>query len=253
MPRDSCYLQIILFENGARRATVRACQLPSQQLAGSLTVCGCVRKQLSLSICLAVTFSNTCDLWLHAWGLLSLRGLPSSLWTDKTPTFLQKYEKKGGERHSRSYIILCWSNSPTVVWINYFFFHVVLKIFFWSYFRCDGFFPPQDTLVLQNKTCLFSIPFSHHGRNPSLNIRTEKHLCGVDVTDLPGLPLTKAKVSLARATQWPFNQASALLRTGEQCYFLSQNYKDRVLQETWQTKPFRGKCFGRLLGLIFSH
>lgn len=133
------------------------------------------------------------------------------------------------------------------------FFHVVLKIFFWSYFRCDGFFPPQDTLVLQNKTCLFSIPFSHHGRNPSLNIRTEKHLCGVDVTDLPGLPLTKAKVSLARATQWPFNQASALLRTGEQCYFLSQNYKDRVLQETWQTKPFRGKCFGRLLGLIFSH
>lgn len=96
MPRDSCYLQIILFENGARRATVRACQLPSQQLAGSLTVCGCVRKQLSLSICLAVTFSNTCDLWLHAWGLLSLRGLPSSLWTDKTPTFPQKYEKKRG-------------------------------------------------------------------------------------------------------------------------------------------------------------
>lgn len=84
----------------------------------------------------------------------------------------------------------------------------------------------------KNKTCLFSIPFSHHGRNPSLNIRTEKHLCGVDVTDLPGLPLTKAKVSLARPTQWPFNQATALLRTRGQCYFLSQNYKDRVLQET---------------------
>lgn len=69
-------------------------------------------------------------------------------------------------------------------------------------------------------------------RNPSLNIRTEKHLCDVDVTDLPGLPLTKAKVSLARPTQWPFNQATALLRTEEQCYFLSQNYKDRLLQET---------------------
>lgn len=116
---------------------------------------------------------------------------------------------------------------------------------------------PQDTLVFwrkrtkcwyQNKPCLFSIPFSHHGPNPSLNIRTERHLCGVDVTDLPGLPLTKAKVSLARPTQWPFNQAGALLRTREQCYFLSQNYKDRVLQETWQTKPFRGKCFGRLSG-----
>lgn len=69
--------------NGARHATLWVCQLPSQQLAISLTVCGSVRKQLSLSICLAVTFSNTCDLCLHAWGLSSLRGLPSSLWTDK--------------------------------------------------------------------------------------------------------------------------------------------------------------------------
>lgn len=83
-----------------------------------------------------------------------------------------------------------------------------------------------------NRSCLFSIPFSHQGRNPSLNIGTEEHLCGVDVTDLPGLPLTKAKVSLAGPTQWPFNQATALLRTQGQCYFLSQNYKDRVLQET---------------------
>lgn len=69
--------------NGARHATLRVCQLPSQQLAVSLTVCGSVRKQLSLSICHAVTFSNTCDVCLHAWGLSSLRGLPSSLWTDK--------------------------------------------------------------------------------------------------------------------------------------------------------------------------
>lgn len=174
------------------------------------------------------------------------------------PTEIKK--KWGGGRHSWSYIILCWSNSPTDVRINSVF-HAVLKNFE-GYFRCDGYFFPQDTLVFwrkgrkrwcQNKTCLFSVPFSHHWRNPSLNIRTERHLCGVDVTDLPGLPLTKAKVSLARPTQWPLNQASALLRTGEQCYFLSQNYKDRVLQETWQTKPFRGKCFRRLLGLIFSH
>ena len=63
-------------------------------------------------------------------------------------------------------------------------------------------------------------------------MRTEKGLCGADVTELPGLPLTKAKVSLAWYTQWPFNQATALLRNTEQCYFLSQNYKDRVLQET---------------------
>lgn len=42
--------------NGARHATLWVCQLPSQQLAISLTVCGSVRKQLSLSICLAVTF-----------------------------------------------------------------------------------------------------------------------------------------------------------------------------------------------------
>ena len=69
--------------NGARHATLWVCQLPSQQPARSLTVCGSARKQLSLSICLAVTFSNTCDLCLHAWGLSSLRGLPSSLWTDK--------------------------------------------------------------------------------------------------------------------------------------------------------------------------
>lgn len=74
------------FTNGARHATPWVCQPPSQQLAVSLTVCGSVRKQLSLSICLAVTFSNTCVLCLHAWGLSSLRGLPSSLWIDKTPT-----------------------------------------------------------------------------------------------------------------------------------------------------------------------
>lgn len=48
----------------------------------------------------------------------------------------------------------------------------------------------------QNRPCLCSILFSHHRRNPFLNIRTEKHLCDADVTDLPGLPLTKAKVSL---------------------------------------------------------
>lgn len=82
----------------------------------------------------------------------------------------------------------------------------------------------------QDLFILYSFPTM--GRNPSLNIRTEKHLCDVDVTDLPGLPLTKAKVSLARLTQWPFNQVTALLRTQEQCYFLSQNYKDRLLQET---------------------
>lgn len=99
--------------NGARHATLRGCQLPSQQLAVSRTVCGSVRKQLSLSICLAVTFSNTCDLCLHAWGLSSLRGLPSSLWTDKwnahTPAEIKK--KGGKKRHSWNYIILCWSNS----------------------------------------------------------------------------------------------------------------------------------------------
>lgn len=104
------------------------------------------------------------------------------------------------------------------------------RIFFFLGYPC--LWQRRSKCWSKNKTCLFSIPLSHHGQNPFLNIRTEKHLCGVDVTDLPGLPLTKAKVSLARPTQWPFNQATALLRTREQCYFLSQNYKDRVLQET---------------------
>lgn len=108
----------------------------------------------------------------------------------------------------------------------FFFFDVILDVmgFFFSLLRIPS--------SCKTRPVYSPYPFSHHGRNPSLNIRTEKHLCGVDVTDLPGLPLTKAKVSLARPTQWPFNQASALLRTGEQCYFLSQHYKDRVLQET---------------------
>lgn len=143
MPRDSCYLQIILFENGARRATVRACQLPSQQLAVSLTVCGCVRKQLSLSICLAVTFSNTCDLWLHAWGLLSLRGLPSSLWTDKMPTFPQKYEKEGGKTLLQLHHSLLKQFSHSCMNKLHFFSCGAedFFIFFLSYFRCDLFSP----------------------------------------------------------------------------------------------------------------
>lgn len=86
-------------------------------------------------------------------------------------------------------------------------------------------------MLVQKQDLFILYSFSHHGRNPSLNIRTERYLCGADVTDLPGLPLTKAKVSLARPAQWPFNQAAALLRTWEQCYFLSQIYKDRVCRK----------------------
>lgn len=116
--------------NGARHATLRVCQLPSQQLAISLTVCGSVRKQLSLSICLAVTFSNTCDLCLHAWGLSSLRGLPSSLWTDKenahTPAERKKRGGKKKKRHSWNYIILCWSN-PSRNGRVYIFIHTIIE------------------------------------------------------------------------------------------------------------------------------
>lgn len=87
--------------NGARHATLRVCQLPSQQPALSLTVWGSGRKQLSLSICLAVTFWDTCDLCLHAWGLSSLRGLPSHLWTDKYNTESQGKKKKKGRKKKR--------------------------------------------------------------------------------------------------------------------------------------------------------
>lgn len=242
--------------NGARHATLRICQLPSQQLAISLTVCGSIRKQLSLSICLAVTFSNTCDLCLHAWGLSSLRGLPSSLWTDKTPTLLLKIKRGEGKKDTPG--ITSFSVEAILSELyGYISFSHKDNMYILFFLNCGLFFLSLPRLRVQNagpKTRpVYSPLFSHHGWNLSLNIRTEKHLCGVDVTDLPGLLLTKAKVSLARLTQWPFNQATALLRTWEQCYFLSQHYKDRVLQETWQTEPFRGKCSRRLLGLIFSH
>lgn len=90
-------------------------------------------------------------------------------------------------------------------------------------------------------------------KNPLLNILTEKHLCSADVTELVGLFLTKAKVSLACDIQWPFKQLTALLRTPEQCYYLSQNYKDRVLQETRQANPLEVNAFGGFWGLILFH
>lgn len=104
------------FTNGVRHATLWVCQLPSQQLAISLTVCVSVRKQLSLSICLAVTFSNTCVPCVFMLGVSPpSEGCHLPFGLTKRPRWNMKKKREGGKRKrdSWNYIIFCWSSFST--------------------------------------------------------------------------------------------------------------------------------------------